>query len=281
MNVSINQLLTLPDLLNVTHFELDDTGLTVVAHSIQNNVCCPVCGTPATRLHSHYQRKVNDLACLEHSIRLCLTVRKFFCQVPTCPRRIFVERLGPFIAPWARVTARLYQRLQILGLATGGLLGQRVARHFAIPTSWMTILRRIMALLCRPTAALPHVGIDDFALRRGRTFGTLLVNLHTHQVVDVLPERSAETAQKWFETHPEIELISRDRGGDYAAAARRGAPQATQVADRFHLYQNLIQVAERILAQCRSALRHYGASPHPSLQPADTGVIVQPLEFQG
>jgi len=281
MDVSINQLLTLPDLLHVTHLEFDDTGLTVVAHSIQNNVCCPVCQTPATRLHSHYQRTVNDLACLEHSIRLRLTVRKFFCQVHSCPRRIFVERLGPFIAPWARVTARLYQRLQILGLATGGMLGQRVARHFAIPTSWMTILRRIMALPCLPTAALPHVGIDDFSLRRGRSFGTLLVDLQTHQVVDVLPERRAETAQKWFETHPEIELISRDRGGDYAAAARRGAPQAIQVADRFHLYQNLIQVTERILAQCRASLHHYSVSLPPSGQPPETGVIVQTLEFQG
>jgi hypothetical protein len=153
----------------------------------------------------------------------------------TCQRKIFAERLTPFAAPWARVTARLFQIVQILGLATGGRLGVRVTDRLSIQTSRTTILRRIMALPTEPVETISQVGIDDFAFRRGRKYGTLLVDMQSHKVIDLLADRTKETAAAWMRAHPEIDLVSRDRGGDYAAGAREGAPQATQVADRFHL----------------------------------------------
>jgi transposase len=184
-----------------------------------------------------------------------LSVRKFFCDEPTCPRNIFTERLTPFIEPWARVTVRLFQIIQTLGLATGGRLGVRVADRLSIQTSKTTILRRIMALPTEPVGQVPQIGIDDFSFRRGRKFGTIIVDLYTHQVLDVLADRTADTAAAWMAAHPEIELVSRDRGGDYAAAARKAIPQATQTADRFHLLKNLGEALEGVLARHLAAHR--------------------------
>jgi transposase len=184
-------------------------------------------------------------------------VRKFFCDEPTCPRKIFTERLTPFVAPWARVTARLFQLVQVIGLATGGRLGVRVSDRLGIQTSLHTILRRIMALPIEPVGQITELGLDDFAFKRGRSYGTLLVDLRNHQVLDILPDRKAETAATWMKSHPEIQVVSRDRGGDYASAAQVSAPQAVQCADRFHLLTNLSKSVEGVLSRHLAAHRRH------------------------
>lgn len=145
------------------------------------------------------------------------------------------------LPPWARVTARLFHLVQVIGLATGGRLG--------IQTSRLTILRRIMALPTELVGPVIQLGIDDFSLKHGRTFGTILVNLQTHQVVDLLADRKAETSAAWMTSHPEIKLVSRGRAGDYASVAATGASQAVQCADRFHILQNLGEALEGCLAR--------------------------------
>jgi transposase len=145
--------------------------------------------------------------------------------------------------------------VQIVGLATGGRLGVRVTDRLGIQTSRQTILRRIMALPTDPVGKVVELGIDDFSFRRGRKFGTILVNMQTHQVIDVLADRKAETSATWIASHPEIKLVSRDRGGDYASAAATGAPQAVQCADRFHILKNLGEALEGCLARHLAAKR--------------------------
>ncbi len=241
--------LALPEGLEVTDIEVMDEVLTITAVSTQVRPVCPLCGMPALRVHSRYTRQVADLPCGGQQVRLLLQVCKYFCDVRTCARKIFVERLTPFIEPFARVTRRLYQIVQIIGLATGGRLGVRGTDRLGIPTTRQTILRRIMALPADPIGQVIELGIDDFSFKRGRTFGTLLVDMQSRRVLDVLPDRKAETAAAWMAAHPEINLVSRDRGGDYASAAASGAPQAKQCADRFHLLKNLGEALQGILAR--------------------------------
>ena len=249
-------LLSLPEGLEVTNIDMIDGVLTILAVSTQNSACCPLCSSLGTRVHGHYTRTIADLPCAGQPVRLLVQVRKFFCDVTGCARKIFVERIAPFVEPWARVTTRLSESVQTIGLATGGMLGARVTDRLGIQTCWMTILRRMMALPTEPVEHVVELGIDDFAFRRGRKFGSILVDMQSHKVIDLLPDRKAETAKAWMKTHPEIKLVSRDRGGDYAAAARQGAPQAIQTADRFHLYKNLVEAVELALARCRAEIRN-------------------------
>jgi transposase len=168
--MKVEPLLSLPKGLEVTSIEVADDGLTIGVISTQRSACCPLCSSPATRVHSHYTRKIADLPCAGQHVRLLLQVRKFFCEVSTCVRKIFAERLAPFVEPWARVTTRLYQSVQTIGFATGGMLGARLADRLGIQTCWMTILRRMMALPTEPVGQVVELGIDDFAsLRRAFT----------------------------------------------------------------------------------------------------------------
>ncbi len=253
--MDVKQVAALPKQLAIMDIEMSDDVLTITALSTQAYPCCPLCGKPSARIHSLYLRQVADLPCSGRQVRLLVQVRKCFCDTLDCIRKIFVERLTPFVEPWARVTQRLFQIVQVIGLATGGRLGVRVTSRLGIQTSRHTILRRIMALPTEPVGQITELGIDDFSFKRGRTFGTLLVDLQSHQVLDVLPDRKAETAAAWMASHPEIRVVSRDRGGDYAAAAQTSAPQAIQCADRFHLMTNLSKSLEGFLSRHLAAYR--------------------------
>jgi transposase len=229
--------------------------LAITVASVRASSCCPLCAQASSQIHSQYQRTLRDVPSGGRKVVLHLSVRKFFCRNPACARKIFTERLPAFVEPWARVTIRLFEEVQAIGLATSGELGTRLADRIGIHASPTTILRRIMALPSLPSPQVAYLGIDDWSLRRGRKFGTILVDLTSHKILDLLPDRDAQTAAAWMKKHPEIELVSRDRGEEYAAAARLGAPQAIQCADRFHLAQNLTEIVEVILASCRAEIR--------------------------
>jgi transposase len=274
MDVSL--LLSLGEGLMVERVEHDAMTLTVFVCSTSLASACPLCQKPSAHLHSHYERVVADLPCGGRQVRLLVCVPKFRCKTPTCPRKVFAERLAPLIEPWARQTTRLIAALQAIGLATCGEGGARLADKLSLPTSPTTLLRRIMALPTEPVETVCELGIDDFSFRRRRRFGTILVDLERHHILDLLPDRTSATAAAWMERHPEIELVSRDRGGDYAAAARLGAPQARQVADRFHLAQNLTEIVEEILARCRAEIRRAAEPPGSAPEPFQTGEEARP-----
>ncbi len=233
--MEVSSLLSLPEGLRVEQIEPQGALLAIAVVSVRPSSCCPLCSQASSQVHSLYQRTLRDVPCGGRKVVLHLSVRKFFCRNPACARKIFTERLPPFVEPWAQVTTRLFEAVQAIGLATGGELGTRLADCTGFHTSPSTILGRIMALAPCSSAQVSCLGIDDWSFRRGRRFGTILVDLTTHNILDLLPDRDAESAAAWMRTHPEIEVVSRDRGEEYAAAARLGAPQATQCADRFHL----------------------------------------------
>jgi zinc-finger of transposase IS204/IS1001/IS1096/IS1165 len=154
------RLLSLPEGFEVTTIDVTDGILTIGAVSTQKFACCPLCSSTATRVHSSYTRTIADLPCAGQQVRLLLQVRRFFCAVTTCARKIFVERIAPFVEPWGRVTARLHQSVQMIGFATGGMLGARVTDRLGIQTCWMTIIRRMMALPTPPVEQVSELGID-------------------------------------------------------------------------------------------------------------------------
>src|SRR5712692_9991296 len=205
----------------------------------QLSMACPVCQQSSARIHGRYQRTVADLPCAGRNVILALTVRKFVCGTPTCPCKIFTERLPGLVASYARMTTRLIALVQALGLVAGGQQGTRLADRLGIATTPPTLLRQLMQLRAPAAPVVRVLGVDDWSWKKGRRYGTILVDLQRHKIIDLLQDRKAETFAQWLRDHPEVDIISRDRGTDYAAAGRAAAPQALQIADRFHLVRNL------------------------------------------
>lgn len=231
----------------VAGFGFRMTVITIEVHSRSGGACCPQCGQSSERVHSRYWRTLADLPWQGRQVEIRWLSRKFFCESAACPRRIFTERLPQVAASYAWRTPRLDTALTCLGFACGGSAGSRLTDRLGMVASPATILRLIRksAVISRP---VPRVlGVDDWSYRRGHRYGTILCDLERGQVVDLLPERSAESFQTWLEQHRQVEVISRDRGDPYIKGATAGAPQAVQVADRFHLIHNLLDALCRLL----------------------------------
>ena len=219
---------------------------------------CPDCQRRSRRAHSRFTRVVAEVSLGDLPVRLRLHARRYRCLDAACPRRTFREGV-PAVAPrYQRRTPVLRQRLEAVSFALGGQGGQRLARHLRLSTAGLSrnTLLRLMRRASIPAASeiapnLSALSVDDFAFRRGRTYGTILVDLDQHQVIDLLPNRDAATFATWLEQHngQEVQVISRDRGGAFADGARQAAPQAVQVADRFHLLHNLGQALDRLLTR--------------------------------
>lgn len=236
---------------------------------------CPVCGQRSDHAHSRYRRVLADLPICGRQLALVLRLRKFLCPNAGCPRRIFCERVHGLAATHARSTTRLVHLQRTLGLALGGEPGSRLAAELAVPTSGDTILRRVKAAFAQPETSYRVIGIDDFAPRKGRTYGTILVDLQRGRVIDLLDGRDGAPVAVWLKSHPGIEIITRDRWAAYANACTTAAPKATQVADRFHLIGNIRELVERLFEQHASA-PDAALEPPPAVTP-DPCAATQPI----
>jgi transposase len=263
-----------PTSLHLLHIETEGKVITMVVRTTACEAKCSLCEHTSTKVHSRYTRLLADLSWMGCAVRLKLHLRRFFCQNPECQRQIFAERLPNVVAPYARRTLRLHDLLTLIGFAVGGEAGRKLVEGMKLSTSPDTLLRLIHTAQ-EPSHPTPRVlGVDDFAFRRRRTYGTILIDLEKRIPVDLLPDREAETLAKWLIEHPGVELVSRDRGGDYAKGATKGAPDAKQIADRWHLLKNLSETMQSYFLRKQPQLK--AASTEPTSDPSQEAVPTVP-----
>ena len=255
---------------------LDVKSLTVHLATTAPAAACPLCGYDTRRVHSRYTRRLDDLPCLGRSVRLQFAVRRFVCPQLDCPRRVFAERLPGFAAPWARTTDRFCQTQVDIGSSLGGEAGSRLAARLAMTTSPDTLLRRVKGLKNGSAPPPRVVGIDDWAWSKGQRYGTIVVDLDRGEVIDLLPDRDADTVAAWLRAHPGVEVVSRDRSAAYAQAATEGAPQAVQVADRWHLLKNLREAVERVLERHSAVVDAALKTTETPSEPARVAAVPEP-----
>ncbi|MCC7292441.1 MAG: ISL3 family transposase [Phycisphaerales bacterium] len=247
--------------------------VTMILHATRRFGICPLCGRPSDRVHGRYSRTPVDLPWQGTTVQLTLRVRRFFCETTACPQRIFAERIPNVTGVHARKTCRLSAALEAIAFTCGGEGGARLAARPGMATSPDTLLRRIRGVSLNRDSTPRVLGVDEWAVRRHGNYGTILCDLERRQPVDLLEECSAKSFSTWLSQHAGIQIISRDRAGCFSQGASEGAPGATQVADRWHLLDNLrdalVRMLDRRHGDVQKAARLVASAASPQASPPE------------
>jgi len=263
----MSQRTLLPDVAEVVLDQLkvhERERIVMILRPANEQSRCPCCHQSSCRIHSWYRRRLSDLPWEGIAVRIELSVRRFFCDVDDCPQRIFTEQLSKTAPRYARRTSRLSLALDQITLALGGSAGARLAEQLGILASDSTLLRQLRHRGVDKFPSPRVLGIDDWAWRKGQRYGTILCDLERGKVIDLLPDRSAESTERWLRAHPGTEVISRDRASLYAQAATNAAPRAVQVADRWHLLHNMTEALTEALARHHRLLNEVASAVIPA-----------------
>ena len=264
---SLKTLLQLPYGWRCSRQIISSDGITLHLHGKRKTAQCPECFKRSDSVHSCRRRRIQHLPCSGQTLWLVFSVRHWYCRNPACSRKIFAGSLAPFAGSHQQSSQALQNLQRQLGLIAGGEAGKRAATAAGLRCSADTLLRRVINTPETKQSGAPHVGIDEWAWHRGHRYGTLIVNLDTHRPLVLLPGRDQRTLATWFRKYPEIQIVSRDRSGVYATAAREGAPQARQVADRWHLLKNIGDAPERMMYRHMPLIRLVASELSPKKSP--------------
>jgi len=261
--------------LRVDRINVVEETLVVIAHGTQEMAHCPACQERSSRIHSQYRRCPADLPCVGYRVQLNLSVPRFFCDNTACSRCTFAAKFPILLQPYARRTTRLRHQQGQVGFAVSAETGSSLLGILGMLTSPDTLIR-LVRQTPETSVETPRVlGIDDWAKRKGQSYGTILVDLEKHVVVDLLVERSAESVSRWLQEHPGVEIVSRDRGTEYIEGVTAGAGHALQIADRFHLFQNITDVVRKMLKKRTKKLREAAHQVAQELQ-AEANSQIEP-----
>ena len=236
--------------LQLLNTKVDPDCITISASIASLSASCPQCHSNSSKVHSGYIRTLADLSLGVRKLVVHLDIRRFFCEETQCKRVTFAEPVSDFAVRYSRRTNQLCEALREIAFESGGECGARMVEklHYG-KVSPDTLLRMIRQAPQNDNPTPRHLGVDDWAMKKGRTYGTILVDLERHTVVDLLAGRDSAVLEKWLKEHPGVEIITRDRSGSYSEGATKGAPNAVQIADRFHLLTNLTETLKQVVQQ--------------------------------
>jgi transposase len=278
----INQLLPADCGIRIGQVTIREENIVVELECTTTAASCPNCHQTTSSLHGRYIRRLQDRPCLGKPLQWRIKARKFVCRYDQCLQKVFCERLPEFADSHARTTTELTSIHQSIGMALGG--EARLAKSLSMSTSPDTILRRVLDTSEQPGPPPRYVGIDDWAIRKGQSYGTILIDLERRCVIDILPGRDGEALKVWLKENPQVKVITRDRWAAYRDAATESAPQAKQVADRFHLLRNVREAVEKLLSrhggEIKTSAKEVDAAntpaPNPLTPPNDIPVVTEP-----
>ncbi|RIK25855.1 MAG: ISL3 family transposase [Chloroflexi bacterium] len=265
----------IPPDLAIVETKIHETELLIFVQSTRASAPCPTCGARSSRHHSSYLRRIQDSPIALFTVWLHLKVRRFRCDNQHCPQKTFAEQQLELVGRRRRRTQRLLMSLTHIALALAGAAGARLADKLAMTVSASTLLRLLHHLEVPPVVTPRIIGIDEWAFRKGEHYGTLIIDQERRKPIALLPERDGERVKQWLEKQPSIEMVTRDRAGEFREAITQALPDAIPIADRWHLFKNLREALERHISRryqlVRQLITHAVSADHGEHEAAPIG----------